>query len=151
MVNQTEIIRALSWKQPFASLMFHGKIETRSYPTNVRGKVLICSSQQAYATIDMLAIAGSTQIKRIDQALSLTAHNYKILPRGYAIAIADLVDCRPMMQDDEDICFIKYSPNLWCWIFDNVEAITPFAYKGKQGWSIVDASIKEKITIKEAA
>lgn len=41
-------IRALSTKQPYASLMLHGKVETRTWDSKYLGWVLICASKQAY-------------------------------------------------------------------------------------------------------
>ena len=48
-MDEIEPIKALSWKQPYASLMLKGKIETRSWPTNYRGLVLICASKAPYS------------------------------------------------------------------------------------------------------
>jgi hypothetical protein len=41
-------IRALTWKEPYASLMLHGKIETRTWYTKYRGLVLICAGLKHY-------------------------------------------------------------------------------------------------------
>src|ERR1700741_488756 len=67
-------IKALSIKQPWANLVASGKktVETRLWPTDYRGPLLIVSSKTP-----------------------------KIHPAGYALAIAELVDCRPMTKSDE--------------------------------------------------
>jgi hypothetical protein len=43
-------LMALSWKQPYAELMLHGKIETRTWQTKYRGWVMVCASKQPYET-----------------------------------------------------------------------------------------------------
>lgn len=67
------------------------------------------------------------------------------LTMGYAIAIGKLIDCRPMTKDDEEKCFVKYSPNLFCHVYENVRPIKPIIWKGVQGWKIVSFDIIEKI------
>lgn len=123
-------------------LMLKGKIETRNRPTNVRGKVLICSCKKPFDDATILRIAGDYQYGRIHEALrGVTEKN------GYAVAIGDLVDCRPMTKKYEDACFVRYIPGLWCWIFKNVQAMEPFPIKGKQGWSILDEETIGKIKV----
>lgn len=151
-----EIIRSLSWNQPFGTLMLHGKIETRKRPTRVRGKVLICTCKSGYDIDKVLRIAGEAQLNHIyniakkDETFSLN---------GYAIGIGDLTDCYPMQKKHEDLCFIEYQasefadtmfpkPALYCWIFSNVQRIEPFRWNfGKQGWGFVPESEKQKIKI----
>lgn len=146
---ENETIRALGWYQPFASLMFHGKIETRTYPTKVRGKVLIYACQGKYKLIMLLAIVGATILKKICEVLGFaSSDSFTKLPRGCAIGIANLTDCRPMTPSDEDKCFVKYRQELWCWIFEDVQEIEPFPFKGKQGWSVLSDDMKSKIKIK---
>lgn len=144
---------ALSFKQPYASLMLHGKIETRTWPTNYRGLVLICASKSAYNVRQILNISGLTQYQRIHKMF----RDMHDLPMGVAIAVADLVDCRPMEESDGARCFVEYaSPwtesvpvwgepgkikprkkRLWCHVYDNVRAIEPMPWKGSQGFSTV--------------
>ena len=165
MSNKTEIIRALWWKQPYASLMLHGKIETRTYPTNVRGKVLICATIKPYSDGQMLEIAGLAQFMRICEQTGFFASIAEQESYGKAIAIGELVDCRPMQPSDADNCFVQYrkpvsrcagnvsslfavtKPALWCWVFADVRRIEPFEIKGKQGWAILDEETKSKIKI----
>lgn len=49
-------IRALWWREPYASLMLQGKVETRTWNTNYRGLVLICASIKPYDDADILRI-----------------------------------------------------------------------------------------------
>lgn len=147
LVNQ--VIRALWWNQPYANLMLHGKIETRTYPTKVRGKVLICSCKKPYTEQQIISISGDEQYSRMKEILREGIDGVL----GQAIAIADLVDCRLMTPDDEDATFVEYwHPNAdtgigkrYCWVFENVKPIEPFEIKGKQGWAILDAETKAKI------
>ncbi len=108
------IIRQLSWKQPFASLMLHGKIETRRWKTNYRGLVLICASKQLYSEDVLESISGHNQIIRIINML----HPINLEDTlGKTIAVGNLADCRPMQPSDEDSCFVKYYPDLFCHIY----------------------------------
>ena len=136
------IIRALWWKQPFASLMLHGKIETRTYPTKVRGKVLICATARPFSREDVELYSGQDLEEIIDQELK-----DEEVPNGVAIAIAELVDCRKMEPRDRMKCFVNWHHSRWCWIFENVEAIEPFEIKGKQGWAILTEEENLKIKI----
>lgn len=136
-----EKIRALSWKQPFGSLMLHGKIETRTWNTNVRGNILICNSLQPYSTKETIQICGQHQYNRIVALISgKTKPNY-----GYAIAVGTLVDSRPMTKQDEDKCFVEYWEGLWCHVYENVRPIEPFKFKGGQGFRKLDQQTINKI------
>lgn len=130
-------IKALFWKQPYANLMLHGKIETRTWNTNYRGLVLICSSKQPYP----------------DKLVNLISNKFNIndilkkeeIKNGYAIAVGDLIDCRLMKPEDEEKCFVSYNPKLYCHIYENVKKIEPFEIKGQIGWMNLDNSIINKI------
>lgn len=136
---------ALSWKQPFADLMLIGKIETRTWQTKYRGWVLICSSKVGYTGDQRLQICGSKQYNRITESnfkmpYGMTGH------LGKAIAIGRLIDCRPMETKDEDSCFVKYHPDLFCHVYDQVQPLQQFIpWKGSQGWREVDLETKERI------
>jgi hypothetical protein len=105
-------IKALSVKQPWANLLASGKktIETRLWPTNYRGPLLIVSSKTP-----------------------------KIHPAGYALAIAELVDCRPMTKSDESAaCCARYL-GAYAWVMDKIRKIPIFPVRGKLG--LYDVSI----------
>lgn len=162
---KTENILALSWKAPYAQLMLRGKIETRTWPTNYRGWVLICCSKVPYNAQQLVQIAGggicgAGQFNRI-MRLNLTVPNTEN-DFGYAIAIGKLVDCRPMTKEDEDACFVKYKEpwteskttitsgirekqkQLWCHIYEDVTPIEHFPFKGGQGWlSLTEEQINQ--------
>lgn len=133
-------LRALSWKQPFASLMLYGKVETRRWATKYRGEVLICASKKPYSFIEEAEIEGDEQFGRISMLL-----NDMSMPLGMAIAVGTLIDCRPMTKQDEDACFVKYHPDLYCHIYDNVRPIEHIPFKGVQGWKILHEEFWDQI------
>ncbi len=64
--------------------------------------------------------------------------------RGKAIAIADIIDCRPMTKDDEEAACCKVYPKAFSWALANVRKIEPFAVKGQLGIFNVDVTDKIK-------
>jgi hypothetical protein len=136
-----EIVKALSWKQPFAQLMLHGKIETRTWDTAYRGTVLICVSLQPFNDFEMLDISGVSLMisifEKLGKAFPYDRH------AGMAIATGTLMDTRPMRLEDEAKCFVKYSPERFCHFYENIQAIEPFPFKGAQGWkSLSEADLE---------
>jgi hypothetical protein len=101
------IVKAISLKQPWANLIAQGKktIETRTWPTKYRGELLIVSSKSP-----------------------------NIAPAGYALAVVDLVDCRPMAVEDEEAACCKIYPRAHAWVLQNIRALKePFPVKGRLG------------------
>lgn len=156
-----EGIRALSWKQPFASLMLHGKAETRTWDTKYRGWVLICASKVCYSVNAIADIAGPQQYKRIEEVL---VKEYFTLPLGQAIAIgrlkgtglmANIVRPRPDSEEPHDFLvmatekatFVQYNPALWIHSYEDVQPIVPFEWKGSQGWKTLDQATIDKIIL----
>jgi len=111
-------IKAISVKQPWANMIASGKktIETRTWKTSYRGPILIVSSRKP-----------------------------PIEPAGYALAIADLVDCRPMVKADETKACIDLYAGACSWILENIRLVTPFPVKGTLG--IYDVIIKSELPI----
>lgn len=135
-------MRALTWKEPFASLMLHGKIETRTWPTKYRGEVLICAGKQPYNSDQIFNICGAEQLKRLPY---LGEPYGKRTTFGHAIAVGTLVDCRPMRPEDADACFVEYWKELYCHIYENVRPIKPMPWKGSQGWGMVSTFVESQI------
>lgn len=135
-------IRALSIKQPFAQLVAeHGKVETRTFRTSWRGLVLFCSSKERYGDAHVRNWCGNRLAAEI-------AGICPDQPQGMAIAIGNLVDCRPLSPNDAH--FIQWSPGwaqLWGWHFENVTLIEPFAFKGQVGLPRVGDEAKRKIRL----
>lgn len=108
-------MKALSLKQPYASLIAVGKktIETRTWSTKYRGKLLIVASKSMdknYPFPNFLSIG---------------------LPFGKALAIVELIDCRPMKKEDEKAAMFPYRPDLYAWILSNIKKIKQFPVKGQ--------------------
>lgn len=99
-------MKALSIKQPWANLIAAGKktIETRLWETDYRGPLLIVSSKMP-----------------------------PIAPAGCALAVAELIDCRPMTKSDEIPAQCSIYPNAFAWVLSNVRPIDPFPVKGRLG------------------
>jgi hypothetical protein len=97
-------MKALSVKQPWASLIAQGKktIETRSWPTDYRGELLIVSSR--FPAIE---------------------------PAGCAVAVVNLVDCRPMTRADEAAACCEIYPGAWAWVLEEVRAVKPWPVRGQ--------------------
>ena len=106
-------MKAISIKQPWANLIASGQktIETREWSTRYRGQILLVSSKTP-----------------------------KIEPAGYAVAVADLVDCRAMTKADEDAAQCSIYPNAFAWVLKNIRAIEPFPVKGQLGLYEVDVT-----------
>lgn len=138
----TEEVRALSWKEPFATAMLFGKIETRTWHTNYLGPVLICASKKGYTEWETMDITGPKQSDRLFEALEKSGLTQN---PGHAIAVGRLINCRRMVKEDEDSCFVKYNKDLWCHVYDSVKRIAPFPFKGVQSWKILDKSITNNI------
>jgi len=120
-------MKALSIRQPWASLIAIGKktIETRTWPTNYRGKLLIVSS------------------KIIDKNIPYRHFLELGLPLGKAIAIVELVDCRPMRKPDEIRAMCNFYFGLYAWELENIKRIKPFSVKGKLGLYEVDVEAEQ--------
>lgn len=104
-------MKALSIKEPWASLILEGKktIETRIWRTNYRGSILLCASKEPKSKIS-----------------------------GKAFAIADLVHCHNMKKEDEEFACCEIYPNAVSWFLKNIRKIEPFEIKGKLGLFEVD-------------
>lgn len=129
--NEPPLVKALSWKQPFGSLMLHGKAETRRWQSTYRGWVLICTSTKAYSSASHLAIAGERQYSR---GLALLDNEPTALLSGVAIGIGQLCGVAPMQRVDEDQCLGQYYPDLLKHLYTRVYCIDPFPFKGGQRW-----------------
>lgn len=113
-------MKALSIKQPWANMIASGEktIETRTWCTDYRGPLLIVSSKTP-----------------------------KIEPAGYALAIGNLIDCRPMTKDDEEEACCRIYPDAHAWVLTNVRRIKPFPVRGMLGLYDVDFIIEDSSSI----
>ena len=99
-------MRAISLKQPWANLIVEGvkTIETRVWATRYRGRLVIVSSKLP-----------------------------DIPPAGFALAVADLLDCRPMTEADAAAACCEVYPRARAWVLANVRPITPVPVVGQLG------------------
>ncbi|MDJ0619328.1 MAG: ASCH domain-containing protein [Calothrix sp. MO_192.B10] len=127
-------LKAISLWQPWASLIPLGlkHYETRSWKTNYRGKLLICSTLNNPKHY--------REYLKIKDELQLPPWDETNFPHGQAIALCDLVDCIQMtaefieQQSETEILCGDWQVGRYAWKLENIQPITePFAVKGKQG------------------
>jgi len=108
-------MKALSVKQPWANLIAAGEktIETRTWATDYRGELLIVSSKSP-----------------------------PIEPAGSTVAIAKLVECRPMSVADEEAACCDIYPRAVAWVLEGVRPVEPFPIRGQLGIYAVEFSPK---------
>ena len=107
MVQQPRLCTAVSVKQPFANWIREGRktIETRTWSTAYRGPLLIVSSRRP--TIE---------------------------PAGYALALVNLVDCRPMAAGDWPAACCDPYAGAFGWFLENIRPLAePFEVRGQLG------------------
>lgn len=115
-------IKALSLWQPWATWIAEGRktIETRMWSTDYRGPLLICAARKL-----------DTDQMDPDEA--------KGLPFGKALAVAQLVGCRPMTEADEPAAMCPCEPGRFAWVLTDIQPIRePFAVRGRQKLFSVD-------------
>lgn len=97
-------MKAISIKQPWANMIATGQktIETRKWKTDYRGTLLLCSSREP-----------------------------DIEPAGCALAVAKLVDCRPMSVLDEPAARCRKYEGAVAWVLEDVRPIKPFPVRGE--------------------
>jgi len=104
-------MKAITLHQPWASLVASGKktIETRRWCTSWRGDVLICASKR--------------------RPVWPKEH---LLPRGAAVCIARIVECRAMTQADVGAACMGLFPGAKAWVLEDVRVVPPVPVRGKQ-------------------
>lgn len=110
-------MKAISLKQPWANMIASGRktIETRTWPTKYRGEILIVSSRKP-----------------------------PIEPAGHAVAVATIVDCRPMTRNDEQAACCELYPGAWAWLLADVrKLLKPFPVRGGLRIYEVDVELEE--------
>lgn len=111
-------MKALSVKQPWANMIADGEktIETRTRSTPYRGSLLIVSSKQP-------DLENFPEMSRLGNG-----------PYGCAVAVAQLVGCRPMRPDDADAAGCECYPGAVAWELADVQRIKPpFPVRGSLG------------------
>lgn len=153
-------IRTLGMYQPFATLMLHGKIETRwvlegRKPPFPLGRYLIYSTKKEIDPLALLDWTGSRQsIANIQKKI---LHDPSAKLRGYAIAVGELVHVAPLLRHEAEQGYVKFLgtkvDNIGTKIqyglhFKDMKRIDPFGWEfGAQGIQWVPSSQIEKIKI----
>lgn len=132
-------MKAIGLWQPWASAMAFGlkKNETRSWPTTYRGPLLIHAAKKV--------------IPWPSDYIQLSFHGVAVqpkdLPLGQILCRVDLVDCKRITLDNRPPVgmereFGDYTPGRYMWITDNLEVLSPFPFRGRQGlFNVADAEI----------
>lgn len=118
------IYKALSIKQPWLYLISSGikTIETRTWNTNYRGDIILCSS-----------LSKTKEYKNIISSYNeyYKINNNELLLEGYALCIANLYDVKKMTINDEENACCKLYDNAYSWYLKNIRLIEPIKIKGK--------------------
>ncbi len=136
-------MKAISIRQPWAWLIAEGlkTIETRTWETSYRGELIIAASKTKMTRI---------MTESLNREFPRLEYNIEY---GKGIAIARLVDCRPMTLDDEDDAQCEIYDDAFSWVLDNVRKIEPFDIKGQLGiynWQLpldADYEYQERLAI----
>lgn len=128
-------MKALTIREPYATFISFGikKIETRSWKTNYRGKILIHAGLNKNFKIESKEI--SCLIKNME-------FNY-----GNIICEAELIDCIPMTEEYinelknnnyQEYLVGHYEVGRYAWVLDNIKLIDKkISVKGKLGiWNL---------------
>ena len=122
-------------------------IETRSWPTNYRGELLICAAK--HNDSKQAAYLAQREIQKVLWPLSPMGCSRQVemrdLPLGKAVAVVDLVDCLPVDEISDNIVrrelpFGDFTEGRFGWIFENVRRIEPFPVTGQQGFFNVECN-----------
>jgi hypothetical protein len=119
-------MKALSIRQPWATFIAVGDktVECRSWKTDYRGDLLICSS----ATKQELNWARMSDNERA------------CFPLGQAVCVVTLADVRPFQKSDLKGAMTDEmpDPSIYAWELENLRYIEPFPVKGKLNFFNVD-------------
>ena len=146
-------MKAISLWQPWATAIALGlkKIETRSWATNVRGRIAIHAALRA--TRDerdslKLILLNSRPAREGFAAAGVT--DFDELPRGAIVATCELADCVPVevagargLVPFDEFVWGNFTEGRFAWILRDVRPLTtPVPFTGRQGffdWSESDA------------
>ena len=111
-------MKALSLRQPFANEIATGRktIETRTWSTKHRGRVAICASKSRKRYLGL----------------------HPAPPYGAIVAVATIVDCKPMMQADERAALCHVYPEAWSWFLEDIVRVKPVPIRGALGLFEID-------------
>ena len=124
-------MKALSVQQPWATLIVEGrkKIEVRSWKTDHRGPMVICAS------------ASPKNVFWFDEV----EKEARLMHAGCIIGVVELLDCRPMVESDEDDAKCKLQNGAWSWVLKPLHYCRPDRVTGRLGFFDVPESNLVKI------
>ncbi|MFA4944424.1 MAG: ASCH domain-containing protein [Lentisphaeria bacterium] len=141
-MNNLKTITAITLWQPWASLVAAGMKawETRSWPTDYRGPLLIHSA--ARKSLPYRACFGLEAAEFVQSRLG----PWQALPRGQLLVLCHLADCLPVEQvlqrdplaETSELApyefeFGDYSPGRWAWRVRLTNRLHPYQVTGRQG------------------
>ena len=132
--------------QPFPTLIAAGfkTIETRKWPTDHRGDLLICAGKKPHPLYRSYDHRTSVLELNNDSAVNgyLIPENFKPLyAEGEMVCVVNLFDVRPMTIEDEDAACCDFYHGAYSWVFDNVRLVEIKPIKGQLGLFNVDNSL----------
>jgi hypothetical protein len=129
-VTTEETVRALSVRQPWASLIAEGykTIELRSWFTHYRGPLAIVAA-------------------RDPDRRGIEEHGRRDRPRQMIVAVANLVDVRPATPTDAKRAMVAaVADGLYAWVLKDVRALAePVRCSGRQGLFRVPKSLSREL------
>lgn len=154
-----EPIRTLGMNQPYASLMLHGKIETRwvqadKEPPFPKGLYMLYACKQSASMQSFKMISG-----RYCRAVWEALDKDQFVPDGAPIALARLTEKwmynpgvdgpQTFVDSDGMMEMVQFGESkffrLWCLKFEQVMPIKYFPFKGKQGIGFLTDDQKRQI------
>lgn len=150
-------LRGLSLWQPWASLIAVGakRVETRSWQIGYRG-LLAIHATKVFQFSGSATYYDSTLGPLMREALRPLYSDYKTLPLGAIVAVADLVGCfrisrsttytlpgparETMSLGVDELAFGDYTPGRFGWVLGDVQRLSePIPCRGARGlWAVPD-------------
>lgn len=141
-------MKAITILEPWASLIACGakKIETRSWKTKYRGKIVIHAAKAIQDKLMDMAAAEPFKSALAKNTGCMKDNKTGLLFNpGHVIAIADLVDCVEINEShihylvlglengkSNEYVFGDFIVGRYAWILENVQRIEPVPAKGQQ-------------------
>jgi len=128
--DQVATVRAICVRDPWVSLIERGlkTIEVRSWRTHHRGELLLVSSARQAAASSL-----PEGVARVAEP-----------ELGVTRVLVDLVDVRPMTEEDSRAAMVPFVDGAFAWILGNPRSVPRTATKGQLGFFQVSRSVLEK-------
>lgn len=150
-------MKALSIKQPWASLIVHGikDIENRTWKTNFRGRIYVHASKINFKDFDVLMSLPDRQRKVFNDFIKTNKFNSAI--GCTIIGEVDIIDCvinhesswaekTEVLSHDEEFGYPNYGKPIYNWVLANpVLYEKPIPAKGKLSFWEPDAQTKDSL------